>query len=127
MWVCERGGGVVPAPGQQTREFNYVGDVVDGLIRAAKASPFTGPVNICCGEETRLEDLIRLVKDLTQSESSLNIGALPYRPNEIMRMAGDNARARALLGWEPCVSLRDGLAQTVEWFADRARSGVQAT
>lgn len=125
--ACVNDADVMTSPGQQTREFNYVGDVVDGLIRAAKASPFTGPVNICCGEETRLEDLIRLVKDLTQSESSLNIGALPYRPNEIMRMAGDNARARALLGWEPCVSLRDGLAQTVEWFADRARSGVQAT
>lgn len=117
---CLRGVPVRTTKGEQTREFNYVTDIVDGLIRAAlHPEPIEGPINIAAGEEVRLRDLVQTIAELTQTKSALEIGALPYRPTEIWRMYADAVRAHQILGWSPQVPLREGLRQTVEWFRDR--------
>lgn len=124
IMACLNGELIRTSPGQQTREFNYVGDLIEGIMAAATVPWFEGPLNICCGEEAKIEELVRLVKDLTQSDSELDIGGLPYRPNEIMRMCGENARAKELLGYESTVSLKEGLEITVNSFA--AQKGIRA-
>lgn len=114
---CLRGEPVLTTKGEQTREFNYVEDIVDGLVRAAECdAPIEGPVNLAGGREVAIRDLVLLIAELTESRSELKIGGLPYRPTEVWRMYADNSRARDLLGWEPRVSLRDGLAATIDWF-----------
>jgi nucleoside-diphosphate-sugar epimerase len=114
---CLRGLPIRTTPGEQTREFNYVDDIVHGLVRAGEVEgPIEGPVNIAAGEEVAIRDLVRKIGQLTSTKSDLQIGALPYRPTEIWRMYADNTRARQLLGWQPRVPLEDGLARTVEWF-----------
>jgi nucleoside-diphosphate-sugar epimerase len=114
---CLKGHPIRTTQGEQTREFNYVGNVVDGLILAAEhPKPIEGPVNLASGEEVAIKDLVRMIADLTQTKSKIEIGALPYRPTEIWRMYADSTRAGDVLGWTPKVSLKDGLTITVDWF-----------
>lgn len=113
---CLRGEPIRTTPGEQTREFNYVDNVVDGLLAAAMADAVEGPVNIAAGEEVAIRDLVRKVAELTGATARLEIGALPYRPTEIWRMYADGGRARAELGWTPRISFDEGLRLTVEWF-----------
>jgi nucleoside-diphosphate-sugar epimerase len=116
---CLRGEPIRTTKGEQTREFNYVDNIVDGLVRAAEhPEPIEGPVNLAAGEEVAIRDLVRLIAELTETRSTIEIGALSYRPTEIWRMFADSSRARELLGWKPAVSLREGLRRTVAWFRD---------
>jgi UDP-glucose 4-epimerase len=105
-------------PGEQTRDFVYVDDVVDALIAAAVRNGAAGEVfNVCSGEERRIRDVAELaVRIAGASPSRLKIGALPYRENEVWRLVGSNRKARALLGWSPRVQLEDGLQRTWEAF-----------
>jgi UDP-glucose 4-epimerase len=92
---CLRGVPIRTTEGVQTREFNYVGNVVDGMIRAARhAGRIEGVINLGSGSEIRIRDLVTKIAELTATRSKLEIGALPYRPTEIWRMYCDNARAR---------------------------------
>ncbi|MCC7375287.1 MAG: GDP-mannose 4,6-dehydratase [Verrucomicrobiales bacterium] len=116
---CLKGVPVRTTKGEQTREFNYVTDIVDGLVRAGlHPEPIEGPINIAAGEEVRICDLVRMIAELTATKSSVEIGALPYRPTEIWRMYADASRAHQILGWKPQVSVREGLRRTVDWFKD---------
>jgi UDP-glucose 4-epimerase len=114
---CLKGLPVRTTKGEQTREFNYVENLVEGLVAAAEyPKPIDGVINLCSGEEVAIRDLVKLIAELTESKSQIEIGALPYRPNEIWRMYADNSKAKEILGWSPRVSLRDGLQKTVDWF-----------
>ncbi|MGH9941440.1 MAG: GDP-mannose 4,6-dehydratase [Pyrinomonadaceae bacterium] len=114
---CLRGAPVRTTKGAQTREFNYVSNIVDGMLKAAgHAGEAEGALNLAAGEEIAIRDLVRKIAALTGTEANIQIGALPDRPNEIPRMYADSTRARALLGWKPEVSFDEGLRLTVEWF-----------
>lgn len=114
---CLRGESVKTTKGEQTREFNYVSNIVDGLILAAACKEgFDGPVNIAAGEEVSIRDLVNKIAELTGTQAKIDIGALAYRPTEIWRMYADSARARDILGWRPEISLEEGLKLTIEWF-----------
>ncbi len=113
---CLRGDDIITTKGIQTREFNYVGNLVDGFIKAAIMPDIEGTViNVGCGEEVPIRDLVTMIHRLTESKSELKIGALPDRDGEIWRMCAANQRAKDLLGWEPKVSLEEGLKRTIEW------------
>lgn len=104
-------------PGDQTREFNYVGDIVRGLRMAGEHEQgWEGPINLGCGKEVAIKDLVTMIHMLCGRKGELGIGDLPARPNEIMRMAADNKRAEVILGWKPGVPLSAGLAQTIAEF-----------
>ena len=114
---CLRGLPVETTTGKQTREFNYVDNIVDGLLAAAMASPAPDqPVNIGAQEEIAIRDLVTKIHALTASDSELKIGALPDRPTEIWRMSAANNRARDLLGWTPVIEFEEGLRRTVDWY-----------
>lgn len=114
---CLQGHPIRTTLGRQTREFNYVASTVEGLIKAAEhEGRIEGVINIASGEEVAICDLVRKIATLTGTRSTLEIGVLPDRPTEIWRMFADNARAREILGWQPSVSLDEGLRLTIEWF-----------
>ena len=114
---CLKGRPIRTTKGEQTREFNYVENLVDGLIAAAEhPGKIEGPVNLASGEEVAIKDLVLKIAELTQTKSKLEIGALEYRPTEIWRMFADSSRARTLLGWTPRIHLEEGLRRTVEWY-----------
>ncbi len=83
-------------------------------------------MNIAGGEEVAIRDVVRKIAELTGTRSRIEIGALPYRPNEIWRMRGDCTRINQLLGWKPKVNLEEGLKVTVDWFRDQIARGNPA-
>jgi nucleoside-diphosphate-sugar epimerase len=94
------------------------------MIRAAQhKEKIEGPVNLAGGEEIQICKLVRKIAELTQTRSKIEIGALPYRPNEIWRMYGDSTRARDILGWKHAINVEQGLKLTVDWFHDQLAKG----
>jgi UDP-glucose 4-epimerase len=114
---CLGGVPVETTEGKQTREFNFVENIVDGLLLAATVTPApTELINIGGQEEIAICDLVKKIHELSNSRSELRIGALPNRPTEIWRMSAANQRAKDLLGWMPKVSFDEGLRRTIEWY-----------
>ncbi|EKD93861.1 MAG: NAD-dependent epimerase/dehydratase [uncultured bacterium] len=105
--------------GKQTREFNYVDDIVDGFVKAVEVPEAVGKIiNLGNGREVPIRELITTLHSLTNSRSDLRFGVLPLRPTEIWRMCADNSKAREILRWFPAVSFEEGLKRTIEWFKD---------
>jgi UDP-glucose 4-epimerase len=94
--------------GGQTRDWVDVADVVAANLLAADAT-LTGPVNIGHGQETSVRDLIQALDDVSPGRPLADPTFEPERPGEVRRSCLDVTRARAELGWEPRVALRDGL------------------
>jgi dTDP-glucose 4,6-dehydratase len=97
--------------GSQTRSFCYVDDLVRGLI-ALVESGVHEPVNIGNPNEMTLLEMAQAVIELTESRSEIVFEALPVDDPKVRQP--DIGRARALLGWEPQVELREGLRKTIE-------------
>lgn len=103
--------------GKQTREFNYVDDLVDGFIAAAQSKKAEGEIiNLGCGEEYSMRDIVEKVLHHMGDPVKAQPGAIPYRPAEVWRMYCDNTKAKKLLDWEPKTTIDDGLAKTINWF-----------
>jgi UDP-glucose 4-epimerase len=98
--------------GLQTRDFAYVGDVVAANLAAVDA-PVTGPVNIGTGVETTVLELAKILGELGGVEH-FEPQFAPARLGELARSCLDIRRARETLGWEPTVSIREGLRLTLE-------------
>lgn len=114
---CLRGDVVCATEGRQTRDFNFVENLVDGFMLAAERDEAIGEViNIGSGREISIRTLIELIYQLTGSHSELRIGSLPYRPTEIWRMVASNEKAARLLGWQPKIDLEKGLELSIEWY-----------
>jgi UDP-glucose 4-epimerase len=97
--------------GTQTRDYVYVGDVVDANLRAAD-SDVTGAFNVGRGVETSVVDIVEALA--AQAENGFEADHLPARPGEVQHIALDTSRTKAELGWEPQVDLDQGLARTLD-------------
>ncbi|HET6831913.1 MAG TPA: GDP-mannose 4,6-dehydratase, partial [Solirubrobacterales bacterium] len=97
--------------GSQTRSFCYVDDLITGLI-ALMESDTHMPVNIGNPDEHSLLELAEAVIEMTGSDSEIVFEALPVDDPQVRRP--DISLARELLGWEPEVSLQEGLGRTIE-------------
>src|SRR5881296_503695 len=105
--------------GAQTRSFQYISDLVDGLWRLMQA-PVNEPVNIGNPHEMTLLDLAKRIMRLTGSRSEIVFRPLPIDDPKVRQP--DISRARSLLGWEPRVDVEEGLRLTVDWFQEKLRS-----
>jgi dTDP-glucose 4,6-dehydratase len=99
--------------GSQTRSFQYVSDLVEGVWRLMRA-PVAEPVNIGNPQEMTLLELAKRILRLSGSTSALVFQPLPVDDPKIRQP--DITRARTLLGWEPRVDVDEGLRKTIEWF-----------
>jgi UDP-glucuronate decarboxylase len=101
--------------GSQTRSFCYRDDLVEGMIRMMAADDdFMGPVNLGNPGEFSIKELAEIVVELTGSKSKVVYEALPV--DDPTQRQPDITLATQRLGWAPTISLRDGLAKTIEWF-----------
>ena len=101
--------------GEQTRDFTYVANVVDGVLRACTASDASGEViNVATGGRISLNQLFNALKGLTGADVN-PIYAEP-RAGDVRDSQADISKARSLLGYQPLVALDQGLEQTVAWF-----------
>jgi dTDP-glucose 4,6-dehydratase len=99
--------------GRQTRSFCYVSDLVDGIVRLM-LSDLNDPVNIGNPAEMTIEEIARVIIEMTGSKSKIVYKPLPEDDPKVRKP--DITRARTLLGWEPKVDLRTGLTSTIEYF-----------
>jgi UDP-glucose 4-epimerase len=122
-----RGERLAMTDGLQTREFNYVEDLVDGFLLAATVEGVEGEVfNIGGGEEVSMRRIAETVLGLMGNPIIPEFGALPDRPTEIWSMRSDVSKARSRLGLGPARSLKDGLEETIAWYTrELEKSGSQ--
>jgi len=102
--------------GKQTREFNYVDNIIDGILFLnKKVRHSVEPINIGSNKPIKIRDLVKKIHKFSNSSSKLKIGYLKYRPNEIWNMQANNNFLRQK-GWSPRISFDDGLKATINWY-----------
>jgi UDP-glucuronate decarboxylase len=107
--------------GQQTRSFQYVDDLVEGMVRMMATNNFTGPVNIGNQNEFTMLELAELIIELTGSSSRLVFRELP-RDDPKQRQPNIALAKKNLNGWEPKIELREGLFKTISYFEKHLQS-----
>jgi nucleoside-diphosphate-sugar epimerase len=101
--------------GEQTRDFTYVANVVDGVLRACEAPGVSGEIiNVATGGRISLNQLFRTMRELIGG--SIEPSYSDPRPGDVRDSQADISKARRLLGYEPTVSFEEGLRRTVEWY-----------
>ena len=104
------------------RDLTYVSDTVAGFIAAACAENIEGEtINLGCGQDISIGDLGHRIIDLVGRDVKLVFDATRIRPqaSEVQQLLSDNTKARELLGWQPQVSLDEGLQLTINWISNQ--------
>ncbi len=109
--------------GKQTRSFCYVSDLIEGFWRLAN-SPHTGPINIGNPTERTMLEFAQEIKRLTGSQSPIVFRPMLTEDDPKQRRP-DITKARTLLGWEPRVSLEEGLQRTIAYFRRKIEQSVR--
>jgi len=102
--------------GEQTRDFTYIANVVDGVLRACTANASGMVLNVATGSRISLNELFRVLRGLT-GRSAINPSYEPARAGDVRDSQADISKARQVLGYEPLVALEEGLRRTVDWYS----------
>ncbi|MBA2353614.1 MAG: SDR family oxidoreductase [Acidobacteria bacterium] len=108
--------------GEQTRDFTYVTNVVEGALRASQAGPEASGqvINVATGTRISLNHLFQTLKVITGADVEPTYA--PSRAGDVRDSLADISRARLMLGYEPTVDLETGLRETVAWYASTRHS-----
>ncbi|KAI8137520.1 hypothetical protein BJV82DRAFT_646862 [Fennellomyces sp. T-0311] len=113
--------------GQQTRSFQYVHDLVDGLILLMNKN-FMDPVNLGNPEEYTIKDFADIIREQVSNSpvgpDNVNIKILPAAMDDPKKRKPDISRALKHLGWKPRFAVRQGLQETVDWFKLQVEEGL---
>jgi nucleoside-diphosphate-sugar epimerase len=108
-----------------TRDFNFVTDIARAFLSVADCLQIVGEtLNVGTGRETSVADLVGLIAGLLLRDLAVEEDSQRVRPerSEVNRLVADATKIRTLCGWEPRVSLEEGLRQTIAWMrANQAR------
>jgi dTDP-glucose 4,6-dehydratase len=107
--------------GSQTRSFCFVDDLIDGLARLARSDEHL-PVNIGNPGEFTILECAQAVLEVTGSKSPLKFEPLPV--DDPTRRCPDISKARRLLGWEPRIPLKEGLARSLDYFKSKLEAAA---
>jgi UDP-glucose 4-epimerase len=108
--------------GSQSRDFTFVSDTAAGILLGGEHPKAVGEtINIGSGTEVRIADLAKTVAAVTGRPNAEIVHDEP-RPGDVYRLIADVSRARALLGFEPRVSMADGLQRLLQWYHDQKKS-----
>src|SRR5262249_44749102 len=104
-----------------TRDFTYVEDTAEGLIRAALADGVCGrEINLGSGREISVGDLVALIGQIAGKTIEIERNEERVRPakSEVDRLLSNNGLAQQMLGWQPAIGFEDGLRRTYQWLRD---------
>lgn len=108
--------------GEQKREFNYVGNLIDAIISCIATKKTIGEIyNVGCGKSYKIKDIALLVAKFFNNEKNLHFGAIPYRTGEIWDMVCDNSKLMSDTSWIPNIDLLNGLKKTYIWYSKHYR------
>jgi nucleoside-diphosphate-sugar epimerase len=105
-----------------TRDFTYVSDTVEGFLRLAESDAAVGQeVNLGTGSEVSIGDLVQRINAIIGRDLPVRKKDERVRPetSEVNRLLSNNAKARELTGWRPCVGLDEGIRLTAKWVEER--------
>ena len=106
----------ITGSGEETRDFTYVGDIVDGLLRAGTIEAAVGQeFNLASGVETRIIDLANMINEAVGNAAGVKFGERRKWDTK-SRLLASVDRARQLIGYEPRTPFKEGLQNTIEWF-----------
>ncbi|MBX3358595.1 MAG: GDP-L-fucose synthase [Phycisphaeraceae bacterium] len=108
--------------GAASREFLYVDDAAEAIVRAAEVMDDPTPINIGASFEITIRDLVGLIVRLTGFEGEVRWDA--SKPDGQPRRCLDTSRAKSLLGWQARVSFEEGLKRTIEWYEQRGSAAT---
>jgi UDP-glucose 4-epimerase len=115
---------IIYGDGSQTRDFVFVTDLADGLLRAAEADGIGGEIfQLASGVETSLNTLVDLLGQVCGREPTVR--REPPRHGEILRNYSLVEKARERLGYQPAVQLEEGLRRTYEWFSSERSEALR--
>jgi nucleoside-diphosphate-sugar epimerase len=106
-----------------TRDFNFVEDTCRGFLAIAQSDATLGEeVNIATGKEVSMQETLETIARLMNADVKWVKDPQRCRPSksEVFRLLGDNTKIKQLTGWEPQVTLEEGLLRTIEWFSNPA-------
>ena len=105
--------------GEQTRDFTYVDDVVDAVYRCGSCpDPKGEPLNICSGRTVTVNHVVSEILKATR-RTDLKPEHLGTQQGDVDHTWGDNRKARELLGWQPKVTIEEGIARFVSWYEEK--------
>lgn len=106
--------------GEITRDFIYIQDVVNALIKSSETKKAIGEtINIGSGKEHSIKDIVTRIINSMDNPIKPLFGVIPYRKNEIMHNYADVTKTRKILNWKPKHTLNSGLKKTIEWYKDQ--------
>ena len=110
----------ITGSGEETRDFTYVGDIVDGLLRAGYVEAAVGQeFNLASGEETRIIDLAHMVNELTGNKAGIRF-TQRRKWDTKSRLLASIDRARTLISYKPRTNFEVGLKDTIHWFLENS-------
>jgi len=114
----------ITGTGEETRDFTYVGDIVDGLLRAGYFKEAAGEeFNLAAGREIKIGELAKMINDLTGNKSGIKF--IPRRKwDNKSRILASIEKASNLIGYKPATTFEDGLKSAIEWF-QKNRENIQ--
>jgi UDP-glucose 4-epimerase len=117
IYHCIEGKDFPMTEGDQTREFNYIDDIIEAYLLAARCPNVSGEIiNIGNGIEYRIKDVAKKIVHIMGEPIRLLIGALPKRAGETEHVFCSNEKAKGLLKWSPRINLNEGLERTIDWY-----------
>ncbi len=108
--------------GRAIREFLYVEDAADAIIKAAKIYSEDMPLNVGTGVETPISELAQSIKEISNYTGQIKWNTAG--PDGALRKVSDISRIKSKLNWEPKYTLKEGLRKTIRWFEDNYESAV---
>lgn len=114
--------------GSTSRDYTYISDIVDGVIRSLDRPAGYQIYNLGNGNPVRLSTFIGLVQESVGHPAKIRI--CPEQPGDVPRTCADVTKARVMLGYNPRVTFADGIRATVSWYKERfgcAADGDTAT
>ena len=113
--LCQGRAPTIHGDGGQTRDFTYIANVVDGVLRACQAPAASGEtINVATGGRISLNQLFEAVRDLVGVDVGVKHGDV--RAGDVRDSQADISKARRILNYEPSVSFEEGLERTVAWY-----------
>jgi len=117
-WAIQ--GKVLPitGTGEETRDFTFVGDIVDGLLRAGYFQQAIGEdINLASGREIKITDLAEMINEFTGNKKGINF-VKRRKWDTKMRLLASVDKAKNLIGYAPGTSFEEGLKETIKWFKE---------
>jgi len=108
----------ITGTGEETRDYTYVEDLIDGILRAAYFEEAVGEaINLASGKETKVIDLANMINKLTGNEAGIKfVSRRTWDAKD--RLLASIDKARNLIGYKPRIDLKEGLVNTINWFKD---------